>query len=151
MSRDTSAWFFRTPSAEVESLLSNRGMSCAALFPSGGAAVGFVLSSTAHAGKLLGMKYHCDFYLCQNWERLADRLKKILWKLIDRDTYTLLRMAQNCFSKKKKKGLKMKMVSPWAGQDVDMSFLVVGWWIPCGGRQLSWDSMNNKREGSGLE
>lgn len=55
------------------------------------------------------------------------------------------------FFQKKKNGLKMKMVSPWAGQDVDMSFLVVGWWIPCGGRQLSWDSMNNKREGSGLE
>lgn len=45
----------------------------------------------------------------------------------------------------------MKTVSPWAGQDMDMSLLVVGWQIPCGGRQLSWDSMNNVREGFDLE
>lgn len=51
----------------------------------------------------------------------------------------------------KKTGLKMKAVSPWAGQDMDMSLLVVGWQIPCGGRQLSWDSMNNVREGFDLE
>lgn len=75
--------------------MSNRCINCAALFP-----LGFVLSSTAQAGKLLGIKYHWDFYLCQSQERLADRLKKILWKLIDRDTYTPLRMAQNCFPKK---------------------------------------------------
>lgn len=112
MKRDTSAWFFKMPSAEVESLLSIRVMNIADLFPSRGAAMGFALSSTAHAGKLLGMKYHWDFYLCQNWGRLADRLKKILWKLIDRDTYTLLHMVQNSFPKKKKKVWKWKWSVP---------------------------------------
>lgn len=78
-------------------------MNCAALFPSGGAAVGFVLSSTAHAGKLLGMKYHCDFYLCQNWERLADRLKKNIMETDrQRHLHTASYGTELFFQKKKK-------------------------------------------------